>query len=166
MANTFRWPDWMPAPQQDSFSIQPEDRRLTTETESGNIIRHQFDSDVNIAECKLILSRTQANWFEAFERDALHQGSVWFDFPLWIGGEISYESCRFKTRPKAASMPGLHTTYTFTLYVAKRSNLQNHCFVEALACWSPCELAEISEAMAAAVAAVRQTTIIPSDIGA
>ena len=122
-ANILDWPEWMPAPQQDSFSIQPEDRRLTSETEAGSIIRYQFDSDVNVADCTLILNQVQAAWLESFERDILRQGSVWFEFPLWIGGEISRETCRFKTRPKAGSLVGLHTTYTFSLYVAKRSSL-------------------------------------------
>ena len=123
MASMITWPDWMPAPQQDSFSIQPEDRRLTTETEAGSIIRYQFDTDVNVADCTLVLNRTQANWFEAFERDVLMQGSIWFDFPLWIGGDVVWEKCRFKTRPKAGNLIGLHTTYTFSLYVSKRSNI-------------------------------------------
>ena len=125
MASMLRWPDWMPAPQQDSFTIQPEDRRLTSETEAGNIIRYQFDTDINVADCTLILNSVQSSWFEAFERDILAQGSIWFEFPLWIGGEVVYESCRFKTRPKAGSLIGLHTTYTFSLYVSKRSHLMD-----------------------------------------
>lgn len=133
------WPGWMPAPQQDSFSIQPEDRRLTSETEAGSIIRYQFDTDINVAECTLILNRTQAAWFEQFERDILRHGTVWFDFPLWIGGEVVYESCRFKTRPKAGSLIGLHTTYTFSLYVSRRSQLAfPKCLAEVFVCWPPC----------------------------
>lgn len=133
------WPSWMPAPQQDSFSIQPEDRRLTSETEAGSIIRYQFDTDVNIAECTLILNRVQAAWFEQFERNILRQGTIWFDFPLWIGGEIAYESCRFKTRPKAGNLIGLHTTYTFSLYVSKRTQLAfPPCLAEVFVCWPPC----------------------------
>lgn len=122
MASMITWPSWMPAPQQDSFSIQPEDRRLTSETEAGAIVRYQFDTDVNVADCTLILNRDQAAWFEAFERDVLMQGSVWFDFPLWIGGDVVREKCRFKTRPKAGNLIGLHTTYSFSLYVSKRSS--------------------------------------------
>ena len=119
----YTWPKWMPAPQQDSFSIQPEDRRLTSETEAGAIIRYQFDTDVNVADCTLILNQVQSAWLEAFERNLLRQGTVWFEFPLWIGGEIVREKCRFKSRPKAGSLIGLHTTYTFSLYVSKRSSL-------------------------------------------
>lgn len=132
------WPSWMPAPQQDSFSIQPEDRRLTSETEAGSIIRKQFDTDVNIADCTIILNRIQAAWFELFERDILAQGSVWFEFPLWIGGEVVREKCRFKTRPKAGSLIGLHTTYTFQLYVSKRTFAIPDCLAKAFVCWPPC----------------------------
>ncbi len=160
----YRWPDWMPKPERDSFSIQPEDRRETTETEVSSVIRYQFDSDINIAECKLILDSIQANLFEAFERDVLRQGSMWFEFPLWIGGEVVYETCRFKTRPKA-SVTGHLTIYTFTLYVAKRSTLYDACLAEVLFCWAPCDVAKISDSVVAGMAVLRHSTIIPSDIG-
>ena len=117
---SYTWPSWMPRAQVDGYGVHPVDRRLTTETEAGNIIRRQFDTDEAEADCSLILNQLQSNWFEAFERDILAQGTVWFMFPLWIGGEVSYAKCRFKTRPKAGNLIGLHTTYTFSLYVAKR----------------------------------------------
>lgn len=154
MGDTIAWPRWMPAPQQDSFSIQPEDRRLTSETEAGAIVRYQFDSDVNIADCTLILNRVQAAWFEFFERDMVRHGTVWFDFPLWIGGEVVYETCRFKTRPKAGSLIGLHTTYTFQLYVSKRSQLPfPKCIAELFVCYPPCFFMALDAASARLAAA-------------
>ncbi len=159
MASQIFWPEWMPAPQQDSFSLQPEDRRLTSETEAGSIIRYQFDTDVNVAECTLILNRTQAAWFELFERDLLRQGTVWFDFPLWIGGEVVYEKCRFKTRPKAGSLIGLHTTYTFSLYVSKRSQLAfPKCLTEVFLCWPPCFFFELHKAFASLFSTLSNVT--------
>lgn len=123
MPSTLSWPEWMPAPQQDSFSIQPEDRRLTSETEAGAIIRKQFDSDVNVADCTVVLDTAEAAWLEKFERDVSRQGTVWFSFPLWIGGQLVHEQCRFKTRPKMSGVNGLTSTYSFSLYVSKRSDL-------------------------------------------
>lgn len=117
---SYTWPSWMPRAQVDGYGVHPVDRRLTTETESGNIIRRQFDTDEAEADCSLVLNQLQSNWFEAFERDMLGQGSVWFYMPLWVGGEIESHLVRFKTRPKAGSLIGLHTTYSFTLTVAKR----------------------------------------------
>ncbi len=152
------YPDWMPAPQQDSFSIQPEDRRLTSETEAGSIVRYQFDTDVNIAECTIILNRVQAAWFERFERDLLKHGTVWFNFPLWIGGELVWESCRFKTRPKAGSLIGLHTTYTFSLYVSKRTQLAfNDCLMQLFVCWPPCFFATAAGLFDSAFAKLAKT---------
>lgn len=156
----------MPAPQQDSFSIQPEDRRLTSETESGNIIRYQFDTDILVADCTLILNRVQARWFATFERDVLRQGSVWFEFPIWEDGDVEWEKCRFKTRPKAGNLIGLHTTYTFSLYVSKRNSLYGPCIMEMLDCWSPCESVSISDSMIVGIAKLNHSTIIPADIGA
>lgn len=161
MPSTIVWPDWMPAPQQDSFSIQPEDRRLTSETESGNVIRYQFDTDILVADCTLILNGSQARWFATFERDVLRQGSVWFEFPIWEDGGVEWEMCRFKTRPKAGSLIGLHTTYTFSLYVSKRNSLYGPCIMEMLDCWSPCESASISDSMLASIAALDHSTSIP-----
>ena len=164
MSSAIVWPEWMPAPQHDSFSIQPEDRRLTSETESGNIIRHQFDTDILVADCTLILNGTQARWFAAFERDVLRQGSAWFEFPIWEDGGVEWEMCRFKTRPKAGSLIGLHTTYTFSLYVSKRSSLYDPCIMEMLDCWSPCESVELSDTLSSSIAILNHSTIIPADI--
>lgn len=166
MTSDISWPRWMPAPQHDSFSIQPEDRRLTSETEAGAVIRKQFDTDMLVADCTIILNGAQARWFETFERDVLAQGAVWFEFPIWEGGDVEWEMCRFKTRPKAGSLIGLHTTYTFSLYVSKRNSLYGPCIMEMLDCWSPCESTAIMDMVVAGVAKLRHTTIIPSDIGA
>lgn len=117
---SYTWPAWMPRPQVSGYGVHPVDRRLTTETETGNIVRRQFDTDEAEADCSLVLNQLQSNWFEAFERDMLGQGSTWFRMPLWVGGEIENHLVRFKTRPKAGSLIGLHTTYSFTLAVAKR----------------------------------------------
>ena len=129
-------PSWMPRPQADGYGVHPVDRRLTTETESGNIVRKQFDTDENEADCTLILNPLQSNWFEAFERDMLGQGSVWFHMPLWVGGEIEDHLVRFKTRPKAGNLVGLHTSYSFTLTIAKRE-LMNEAMVELLYLYGP-----------------------------
>ena len=114
------WPDsWMPAPQQDSWSFQPEDLRQATETEVGAIIRPQFDSDILIADCTLVLNRMQSAWFEAFEK-AMNCENLWFVFPVWYGGEIRDGTVMFKDRPKW-TVEALTTTYKFGLLVQKRS---------------------------------------------
>lgn len=126
----------MPNPQADGYGIHPVDRRLATETEAGTVVRKQFDADESEADCTLVLNPLQANWFEAFERDMLGQGTVWFNMPLWVGGEVENHLVRFKTRPKAGSLVGLHTSYSFTLSVAKRQ-LMNKAMAEMLYLYGP-----------------------------
>lgn len=113
------WPsEWMPAPQ-DSFSFQPEDLREATETEVGSIVRRQFDSDILVADCTLVLNRMQAAWFEAFEKTLIEE-SLWFTIPIWYAGSLRTARCLFKTRPKW-TVEAMTTTYSFSILIQKRS---------------------------------------------
>ena len=153
------WPDsWMPAPQQDSFSFQPEDLRQTTETEVGAIIRPQFDSDVLIADCTLILNRMQSAWFEAFEK-AMNQENLWFIFPVWYAGDLRDGMVMFRDRPKW-SVEAYTTTYKFSLLVQKRSLEIGPCAAEMLKCWSPAEACLVEAALEPAISALNHSTDI------
>lgn len=131
------WPDWMPTPLQSGFSMQPEDRRIASST-VGTSFQKGFGGDVCTAEVSLRLNRLQGQWLERFERDELVHGSKWFLFPLWYAGEVHWEMCRFKTRPKISTVNGFYSTVSFTLYVQKRSELLPECIVKLFACWPPC----------------------------
>lgn len=131
------WPEWMPKPLQSGFSMQPEDRRIASST-VGTSFQRGFGGDVCIAEVSLTLNRLQAAWLERFERDETRQGAAWFDFPLWYGGEVHWEECRFKTRPKLQSVSGMYASYAFSLYVKKRSEIIPDCLAKILFCWPPC----------------------------
>ena len=153
------WPsDWMPAPQQDSWSFQPEDLRQATETEVGAILRPQFDSDVLIADCTLVLNRIQSAWFEAFEK-AMNQENLWFVFPVWYGGELRDGMVMFRDRPKW-SVEALTTTYKFSLLVQKRSLEFNVCIMEMLDCWSPAEASFVNAGSTEAVVSLNHATDI------
>lgn len=123
MSTLFAWPDWMPRPLQDGYSVEPEDRRLTTQTDAGTIIRREFGTNEAVAECTLVLNPMQAAWFEALEHAVLGQGSQWFEFPLWVGGEVSMHRVRFLSRPRSGGIIGNHTRYEFTLQVGERAML-------------------------------------------
>lgn len=131
------WPEWMPKPLQDGFSMQPEDRRIASST-VGTSFSSGFGGDVCIAECSVVLNPLQAHWLEQVERDELVHGARWFSFPLWYGGEVHWEPCRFKTRPKAGGVSGRYAKYQFTLYVRHRSELIPECLFKLFACWPPC----------------------------
>lgn len=153
------WPEsWMPAPQEDSWSFQPEDLRQATETEVGAILRPQFDSDILTADCTLVLNRMQAAWFEAFEL-AMYRENLWFVFPVWYGGEIRDALVMFKSRPKW-TVQAFTTTYQFSLLVQKRSLYLAPCVIELLDCWTPAEVCSIRAALELATKALNHSTDI------
>lgn len=137
MASPLSWPAWMFHPLQSGFSMQPEDRRIAQST-TGTSFQKGFGGDVCTADVSVTLNRVQSAWLEQFERDVSVQGTVWFDFPLWYCGEVSFEQCRFKTRPKISGVNGLYATYSFSLYVRKRTNIMPDCLAKILLCWPPC----------------------------
>ena len=139
------WPDWMPHPQVNGYGIQPVDRRTKTDMEMGGIYRVEFDTDECTCNCTLILNRDQAAWFEVFERDLLKQGSVWFELPLWVGGNVERHVVRMQDRPRAGELIGLHTTYTLTLDVRRRNISMCQGVAELLTCYTPSSLGKIMD---------------------
>lgn len=122
MASSISWPASMPKPLQETFSMQPEDRRVASSA-VGTSFAKGFGGDMCSADCTLLLSPAQSLWLEAFERDTLVHGTRWFSFPVWYAGQVHWEDCRFKTRPKAGRIVGKHTSYQFALHVRRRSSL-------------------------------------------
>lgn len=140
------WPDWMPHPQVNGYGIQPVDRRTKTDMEMGGIYRVEFDTDECTCQCSLVLDRDQAAWFETFERDVLKQGSVWFELPLWIGGQVKRHVVRMQDRPRAGELIGLHTTYTLTLDVRER-NLMSEDEAEGLLEYPPGQMRKFDDVL-------------------
>lgn len=139
------WPDWMPKPQQPDYTYTPVDRRTKTDMEVGSILRVNFDTDETTLDCVLILNAVQAQWFEQFERNLLHQGAQWFRMPIQIAGCIEWHTVRFASRPKAGSLIGVtHTTYTLRLDVDKRNLKLCPDVIELLVCISPQDILSAS----------------------
>lgn len=139
LEDRFVWPEWMPKPQVNGYGIQPVDRRTKTDMEVGGVYRAEFDTDECDCSCSLVLNRDESAWFEAFERDVLKQGAVWFEMPLWVGGAVEPYVVRMKERPKAGNLIGLHTTYTLSLDVKKR-DLMSADEAEALLWYKPSDI--------------------------
>ena len=151
------WPDsWMPAPQEDSWAFQPEDLRETTETEVGAIIRPQFESDILVADCTLMLNRMQSAWFEAFEK-AMNGENRWFVFPVWYGGDLRDGVVMFRDRPKW-TVEAKTTTYKFSLLVQKRSLYICEALLNLFDCWPPNTICDISNNFMRAVKALNHST--------
>ncbi len=135
----YRWPDWMPRPQQDGFKLEPVDTRTSSDMEIGSVIREEFHTDQLVASGKLLLDRVQAAWFEGFEQRLLHQGVRWFYFPLWVSGEIQYRLVRMQKRSCLGQTQGLDSLYAVTLEVENRELLDDE-LLELLLYYTPEEI--------------------------
>jgi hypothetical protein len=136
-----RWPDWMPVPLQDGYGVAPEDRRVRSDFDIGSMFRIEYDTDETVISCRLEVNETEANFFEAFERDLLVQGSRWFLMPLWVGGQMMDHLVRFKTRPELSGkeLSG-EATYTFKLEISKREGLMGEGLIWLLILFGPEDL--------------------------
>jgi hypothetical protein len=123
MAELLKWPKWMRVPTVDSYAVEIVDRRVVTEMEIGSVTRVEFNTDETVANCSLFCNPMQSDWFEAFERDVLIQGSIWYKTPLWVGGKLIEHVIRFKDRPKLTNKLGSYSTYSFKLEIAWREGL-------------------------------------------
>jgi len=118
-----QWPDWMPLPLRDGYQMAAEDRRETGAETAGPYFSPGFGGDVCTVTCSLLLSPLQAAFFEQLDGKLLRNGSDWFSFPVWYGGAVHFEACRFKTRPKLSGVNGRFTEYRLELFVRKRTAL-------------------------------------------
>lgn len=139
------WPETMPVPVIDSYVVKPQDRRQKSELDIGTLFRIAFDTDESTTTCILLLNHEEANWFEAFERDILKQGSRWFKMPLWIGGQMFEQKVRFATRPEAKKESPTHTAYSFELDIAYREGLMEPEWVEYLLDMDPYEFMRLED---------------------
>jgi hypothetical protein len=140
-----KWPAWMKYPTIDGYGVEVKDTRIKTEMEVGSAFRVEFNTDESSASCSLFLNKIQSDFFEAFERGLLKQGSVWFIMPLWVGGKLIDHTVRFQERPKLVEKLGPYTSYSFTLDVARREGLMSDFYVEFLLSVGPLEFMKLEE---------------------
>jgi hypothetical protein len=151
----------MPKPQRTGYQIEPVDRRQKTEMEIGSIYRVEFDTDETVIQCTMILcNRLQLEFFQAFERDCLRQGTRWFQMPLWIDGqqnkELEWYNCRFRERPKFSGLIGVtHITVTMKLEIERRE-LLDIAVMEILMLYGPDGLQGITRQLKNAIRAIGQ----------
>lgn len=153
---TTEWPSSLPAPQA-SLTYEPEDVRISTDMEVGQLIRRQFSTDVVKADCELILSPAQAATFEAFENGAC-RNLRWFSMPLWLAGELQAGSCQILERPKW-SPAGKMTRYRFSVLVSEREISIDACTIDLLQHWTEREAIRTAQAFEDARRAIHLSTV-------
>lgn len=117
------WPAELPGLQDEGYGYELADRTLESQTSLNTEKRVDFAIDEVRISARMLLLPEEAARFEAFERDVLHQGCRWFRMPVWVAGELREYKVRFRGRPKATEVRGLHTIVTFTLDLEQRSLL-------------------------------------------
>lgn len=117
------YPAWMPIPRKDDYSYDPEDRRVTTDTEVAQIRRPEYATDETVVQCSVMLSPLECAFFESFEHDILAQGSGWFSLPLLLSGQVSEHEACFASRPKFGKLHGCHITVTMELRLKSRNRM-------------------------------------------
>ena len=144
----FRWPEWMPVPLRDGYSVKPVDRTLRTEMEIGSVKRVLYDTDETHVALSFCLSREQHLWFQGFEREMLCHGTRWFELPLLIGEGVEYYKVQIIGRPEFGRFFGYpeRCFATFTVQIEKRKLLDGEV-AEVLMVLSPSEIRILSNTL-------------------
>ena len=106
-----KWPEWMPVPQQDGYSVQTEDRRTKSEFGVFGELIGEFSLEESHVDCTLILDQVQTAWMESAEQEILWQGAEWIEMPLLSGQEITWHTVRMRERPSLTKLVSCQYTY-------------------------------------------------------
>lgn len=98
---TIKYPEGLPVARRSGRTYQIENPLQRTELSSGRARqRRRFTSVPEYADLRFIFTDVQGQAFEAWWRDALIDGSRWFEMPLRTPLGFSPHMCRF-TAPYA-----------------------------------------------------------------
>lgn len=88
--------DSLPVPLQEGYGLKPVSPLLRTSLTSGRARqRRRYMSTPTMASVTWTLTDVQAQVFEAWFRDAITDGSAWFNMNLRTPGGESSKVCRF-----------------------------------------------------------------------
>ncbi len=93
------WPDKLPFPTVEGYSIQPGDAIVRTNMEAGSARqRRRFTQVPSRIQVRWLMSQTQFAIFEAWYRWEAREGGAWFDITLLGGLGLLSQQARF-TQP-------------------------------------------------------------------
>lgn len=105
-----RWPEWMPVPQMNGYTVQAEDRRTKPDFGVFGELIDEFGMEEGTIECTLVLDQVQTAWIESFEQELLVQGAEWFEMPLLSGRKLTWHKVRMRERPALNNLIGCQYT--------------------------------------------------------
>ncbi len=90
------WPDKLPFPTVEGYSIQPGDAIVRTDMEAGSARqRRRFTQVPSRIQVRWLMSQTQFAIFEAWYRWEAKEGGAWFDITLLGGLGLLSQQARF-----------------------------------------------------------------------
>ena len=112
-----RYPDGMPLPLADDFSIKRLETRFKSETSAGKRVTSQYLSREFEVSCTLLMTDTEAGWFESFVQHTLACGTLPFEFPVWHAGRVEWRKALLVNLPEASGLEAGHVEYSLKLKV-------------------------------------------------
>ena len=158
------WPEWAGVPLKTGYEYQPVDRRLRTDMEMSGVYRVEFDTDETLCTCNFIFNGDALAFFESFEQGLLNQGSRWFMFPLFIGGDMEYHKVRMSARPRIHQPFGKnYARVSLQLEIAKR-DLMDPCLALDLLEYTPADVREAAKLLCSILDTMGGCTNYPADL--
>jgi len=114
------WPEYLDVPLREGYDYSPADRRAKADMEIGGRYRIMFDTDETVMNCSFLLKHDQLAFFEAFEKHLLKQGSIWFEMPILVSGDLERHRVRFRERPKMGDFRSGMAIVSMVLDVERR----------------------------------------------
>ncbi|WP_202802738.1 hypothetical protein [Bartonella rattaustraliani] len=102
------WPQTLPLPTIEGYSIQPSDAILRTEMEAGPVRQRRRVTQVpSRVSVRWIMCRDQFALFEAWYHWKAKEGGAWFEIELLGGLGLLMQEARFTQQFQAQLLAGL-----------------------------------------------------------
>lgn len=141
------WPATLPRAQRVNYGFDPQDSKVRTEMEGGNVlVRSQWEEESAQYHVSWLLAGSQLAIFKAFYRHKLHNGVDWFDCEILDGADILVAEMRFVGAPKYQLGNGNLWTVSATLEVDEQPIMAEDVY-DVLATYDPDDLVAADAAL-------------------
>ena len=121
---TTKFPDLLPLPLVEEYSITPNEAIIRTQMESGTARqRRRFDSVPSRITVKWFMNASQFSLFEAWDKYHAKEGAEWFVIPLLGGLGLIEQEARFTQQFTAKLQNGILWAITSELEIRERPTL-------------------------------------------
>lgn len=117
------WPAQFGSPKRN-FSFSIDDGVIRTKMDRGSKARSQFVDPLLKGNFRVRMGNGVLQYFQAWHQHKLSNGSVWFNFQIQSGDEMTWEECRFTAPYKIdpdEGVKGGSTTISFEIEIRTHS---------------------------------------------